>query len=88
MPLYRYDDDEVLVEIFQKTIIGGDLLTCKRARGAQNAVINELTPTLQLKGLVPVTEDWHARQCLMQVYIQVLGVFTYELQTSMIMAIS
>lgn len=69
VPILRYDDGAVSAEIFRKVLFGGDFLTQKRAKGAQNAVINELTPTGQLRGLVPVTEDWHARQCLMQVCV-------------------
>ena len=69
MPVFRYDDGVVSAEIFRKVLFGGDFLTQKRAKGAQNAVVNELTPTGQLRGLVPVIEDWHTRQCLMQVCI-------------------
>ena len=40
-------------------LFGGDQLTAARARGCQELRINSDTTTGQLKGLVPVAEDWH-----------------------------
>ena len=38
-----------------------------RARSAQMGRRNEVTPTQQLRGLVPVIEDWHARMAFLEV---------------------
>ena len=49
------------------TVFAGDLLTAKRARGSQKIRSNSITPTEQISGLLPSSEDWHARLCLLQV---------------------
>ena len=53
-------------------LIRGDQLTRKRAAGAQASMANCLTPAEQLRGLVPVVTDWHARQCLLCVSLHAL----------------
>jgi L1 cell adhesion molecule like protein len=79
-PQYHFDDGLIEAHIFQKTLLGGDYLTAKRARGSQLDKCNELTATEQLRGLVPISEDWHTRQCLMTVsyilYTQVHAHYT------------
>jgi hypothetical protein len=67
VPQYHYDDGQTEVHVFQKTLLGGDYLTAKRTRGAQLDKCNELNACEQLRGLAGVSEDWHARQCLMTV---------------------
>ena len=52
---------------FHTILFGGDQLTSKRARGSQMIRSNSITPTQQNSGLLPCTEDWHARLCLLQV---------------------
>ena len=47
--------------------VGSDQLTAARARGAQKAKVNALTPTGRLEGLVPVVEDWHTKVTLLTV---------------------
>ena len=48
-------------------LIGGDQLTAARARGAQKAKANALSPSDRLEGLVPMVEDWHAKVVLLSV---------------------
>ena len=55
------------IKVFTKVLFGGDQLTAERARGAQRCRRNELLPEDQLRGLVPVAAEWHAKQCLLQV---------------------
>ena len=66
----RYDTDMVCEEgHYHKILFGGDQLTVCRSRGAQAARSND-DPTINvacLGGLVPVTEDWHARMTLLRV---------------------
>lgn len=50
-----------------KILFGGDQLTRKRAETAKELRRNSVTPTTQLKGLIPVCEDWHAKKILLEV---------------------
>ena len=61
------------MKVFSKVLFGGDQLTAERARGAQRCRRNEILPKDQLRGLVPVAADWHAKQCLLQVRIIVFA---------------
>ena len=65
VPVVHYDDGHLQADVMHCILVGGDQLTRKRAAGAQASMANELTPPQQLRGLVPVVEDWHARQCLL-----------------------
>ena len=56
-------DDYKLLQI----LLGGDQLTVARIRGAVAIRSNHETAKDRLEGIVPVVEDWHARQVLMQV---------------------
>ena len=51
------------------TVIGGDYLTAARARGAQKIRSNSLKSEDRLDGLLPVSEDWHTKMCLLQVRV-------------------
>ena len=51
------------------TVFGGDQLTHKRAESAKELRKNSITPTTQLKGLVPVCEDWHAKKAFLEVHV-------------------
>lgn len=64
--------DHILVT----TLVGGDQLTTARARGAQLIQSDYDSSKDRLAGLLPVTEDWHAKMCLMKVisYMHVLCV--------------
>ncbi len=49
------------------TLIGGDYLSVARARGAQHIRRTSELEIYRLDGLLPVTEDWHAKVCLLEV---------------------
>ena len=57
----------VLSENPHHLLIGGDQLTSERIRGAQSLRKNSTTATGRLDGFVPVSEDWHAIVCFLQV---------------------
>ena len=48
-------------------LLGGDQLTCARARGCKRARMNGNSCTERLDGLVPCCEDWHAKVLLLSV---------------------
>lgn len=52
---------------FHDILFGGDQLTVARARGTKGLRHTEDSGVDRLDGLVPVIEDWHARQTLMKV---------------------
>lgn len=52
---------------FHYTLFGGDMLTAKRARGSQHIRKNSTRGITRLERLKPVTEDWHAKVCLLGV---------------------
>ena len=47
--------------------LGGDQLTCARIRGAQGLRMNHDCTDHQLKGFVPIAEDWYTRLTLVTV---------------------
>lgn len=55
------------VDEFHHILLGGDQLTVARVRGAQRIRENSESASAGLQGLVPVVEDWHAKQCFMGV---------------------
>ena len=76
------DTEVVLVESLFPLLVGGDQLTSERIRGAQSVRKNSTTPTGRLQGIVPVSEDWHAKACFLQVCffmfpLPCIIVFTY-----------
>ena len=46
---------------FSPIIMGGDHLTAKRGRGAIRTRMNSDTPVKRLLGLIPISEDCHAK---------------------------
>ena len=52
---------------YRTTLLGGDLLSIVRARGAQRIRSNSATKKDKLDGLLPVAEDWHGKLCFMEV---------------------
>lgn len=48
-------------------LLGGDQVTVARVRGAVGVRSNHENAQDRLEGIVPVIEDWHSRQVLMQV---------------------
>lgn len=50
-------------------LLGGDQLTCARARGAMAVRGTHDNAKDGLKAVVPVSEDWHTRLTLMKVHV-------------------
>ena len=67
VPMHIIDTSELNCECLHKIVIGGDQLTVTRCRAAQIGRRNEVHPTKHLRGLLPVVEDWHAKQCFLEV---------------------
>lgn len=61
------DKETDSTDILHKLLIGGDLLTAIRAKGAQRIRRNSECPVGRLEGFIPVVEDWHAKVCLLEV---------------------
>lgn len=63
--------DEIKLDMysFHHILIGGDQLTAARVRGAKKIRANSDNALGRLEGLVPVCEDWHAKQCFMGVRV-------------------
>lgn len=51
------------------TLVGGDLLTVARMRGAQRIRGNSEKSAERFEGLFPVAEDWHGKVCLLEVRV-------------------
>ncbi len=56
-------------KIFIPTLVGGDLLSTVRARGALYIRGGSELEEDRLKGILPVSEDWHGKVCFMEVTI-------------------
>lgn len=54
-------------ENFHHILIGGDQLTAERIRGAQSMRRNSTHAAGRLEGFIPVSEDWHAKVCFLEV---------------------
>lgn len=52
---------------FSTTLVGGDQVTVARIRGAQRIRSNSENKLNGLAAVLPVVEDWHSKQCLLQV---------------------
>ena len=48
-------------------LLGGDLLSSFRAREVQRIMEFSDQPSLRCDGLLPISEDWHTRLCLLEV---------------------
>ena len=57
---------------FHTILFGGDQLTAKRARGSQMIRSNSVTSSEQINGLLPTSEDWHAKLCFLEVSYNLL----------------
>jgi len=66
---YSIDDEEIedgevqafIGETFHQILLGGDQLTVARCRGSAAARSDSDTRKQRLHGLIPVSEDWHAK---------------------------
>ena len=77
VPMKEYEKD-VYVPSIDKSVqvvcgrahmiqFAGDQKTAARARGAQLAKVNAVTPSGRLMGLVPAVADWHTKLKLLNV---------------------
>ena len=66
---------------FSTTIVGGDQLTVSRIRGSQRIRGNSDTSEQRLDGLLPVSEDWHAKMCFMEVRLTFIHVSVWMSDT-------
>ena len=48
-------------------LVHGDYLTASRARGAQKAKVNCVSPSSRFEGLIPAAADWHTKLKLLSV---------------------
>lgn len=62
-------DEEVTIfeDRFHRVLMGGYQLTAARVRSSQRIMRNSERGLERLDGLSAVVEDWHTKQCLMQV---------------------
>lgn len=70
VPQFTYSEERYVsngsVEKVEKAkmrqiLLGGDQLTAARARSSIKSKLNSQTPAKQLKGIIPVMEDWHTK---------------------------
>lgn len=52
---------------YHRLLFGGDQLTAKRGRGSQRIRCNSITPSEQISGLVPTSDDWHTKVVFLNV---------------------
>lgn len=52
---------------FHRLLFGGDQLTAKRARAGVRIRNNSVNSSDRLEGLLPVSEDWHAKVVFLEV---------------------
>lgn len=52
---------------YHRLLFAGDKLTVKRARSAHSQRENSQHAQGKLQGFVPVAQDWHTGQCLLEV---------------------
>lgn len=57
----KLEDDQHIM-----TLVGGDNLTAARMRGAQRIQGNSEESADQFYGSLPVAEDWHTKECLLE----------------------
>lgn len=65
------DPVEMEDKVFHRILVGGDQLTTARCRGSAAARSDHQTSLDHLKGLVPVTEDWHAKKTFLMVSMSI-----------------
>ena len=70
---YHEDDEETGARYEQQSLhrllLGGDQLTCARARSAQRCRMNSECDSDALLGFIPCCEDWHAKVVLLTVSV-------------------
>lgn len=63
LPLHDNEDPvEMEDTVFHRILVRGDQLIAAQCKGSAAARSDHQTSLEHLKGLVPVTEDWHAKR--------------------------
>ena len=57
----------VAADVFHTILIGGDQVTRRWVETAKDLRRNSTTPATELKGLMPICEDWHAKGIFLEV---------------------
>ena len=60
---------EYIDDRFHRILFGGDQLTTARADGSLEVRRNSIRAKQSLRGLIPVTEDWHTKKIFLSVSI-------------------
>ena len=68
------DCEEIVSETLHHLLIGGDQLTAERVRGAKMVRQNSTHAIGRLEGFIPVSEDWHAKVCFLQVCYKICDI--------------
>ena len=55
-------------DVLHSILFGRDQLTRKRSETAIELRKNGTSPAMQLKGLIPMCEDWHTKRVLLEVF--------------------
>ncbi len=66
---YKIPGSDLEREKIFPTLVGGDLLSTVRARGALYIRGGSELEEDRSKGILPVSEDWHGKVCFMEVTI-------------------
>jgi len=79
LTFYLPEEDFVVSEdSYHRLLLGGDQLTTCCSRGARTARRHDDVTSERFDGLIPMTEDWHARMTLTRVIvISDFGVLIY-----------
>ena len=70
--LHQYIPEESTSDgrkFLERCLLGGDQLTCERARNAQRHRQDGKEALERLEGFVPVAEDWHMKMCFFEVLL-------------------
>ena len=68
IPKKIVEHDGLMREVHHQVLLGGDQMTAGRARGSKMIRMNSSNESKLLNGLLPVSEDWHTKVILLEVY--------------------
>jgi len=63
----REVDGEIVKDVIQPLLFGGDQLTEERAINAQRGFLDARNDYEMMQGLKPIYEDWHLKRTLYEV---------------------
>ena len=67
----------ISADCVHQLLFGGDMLTRKRSETAIELRQGSTSTILKLKGIQPVCEDWHAKNCFMEVNKHFIWLYVY-----------